>query len=768
VSNEDDPRPGRGSDDDSDDHGSPGQGNDPDDAGGNDEPSEADELDDRRRRVLLYGGLTVLAGAGVASGWYATRDGDEPAAATTPTEEPTATATDRTPTDGVPALVDRFAPDLYFGRLEKWFPTDPRAFIDDADEPRPVEGFTALEEYSTAYERAGAPPEPTVFYRVTEAADGVDAVQYWMYSAFDQFTTNFHWHDWELLQVFVDRESGDPLLVSASAHSRKVPNNEWAQPDLGDGRRPGVLSEVGSHSSASEVNGVVPSFERLGSGGVTSDVTNDFLEYVSDVRVPFAYGLPRDEGARLPFVMPELEGTSLEEHPELSVDRSDFVDESVTVGSWNGLPTPPSELPLREPGLVFAHPDSPVDADVTYALEPIADLPAEISDFDGPQLSFDFIVPGFVEDRIASHITSVGIPWEQSRYDDPLADVTDPTHRQRIDGVTPSGLRNRVVGRVRQLTAGAGGALDRVADGAREALEDDVTVSLASPPTELAVQLASEDPEATVTRDGTFGFLHVEAGDHRLVVNGPGFAPLAERFVHDGGRYRAGSNGNLAVVANEDAAWIRGDGRETTGVRSVRVVEDYAGVVFDGQPAESDRFAVAVHPDGRYTVEVTDADGRRGSYRVAPDDFEDGEVVFDPVETGKQVLVVALREYLVDLRDLAARLRERDRQDDGDTPEQTEGDRQTTDEPAQRESLVLRELSSAIEAADGSLQEIEADRAEAANERLSSVVASLEAGLDALYTTDQDGFDDASVAALAPRLRTGIPRTDDAIATEIS
>jgi hypothetical protein len=706
-----------------------------------------DDPDERRRRVLLYGGLAALAGTGVASGWYATRDAGDPVGAPTGTATPVPTESEsETPTEGVPAIVERYAPDLYFGRLEKWFPTDPRDFLDpDADEPQPVDGLRALDEYSAAYTSRTDPPNPTVFYRTVAATDDVDAIQYYFYSAFDQFSANFHWHDWELLQVFLDSETGDPLLLCASAHKDPVPNNEVLEPDLSDGRRPGVLSEVGSHSSASEVNGRVPSFERVDPGGVGSDVTNDFVDVVSSVRVPFAYGLPRDEGARLPFLVPELDGTRLYDHEDLSVDREDFIDESVTVGSWKGLPTPPTDLPLREPGLVLTHPDSSTAADAHYALEPIADLPPVIEGFDGPSLSFNFTVPGYLEDRVAEHVTSVGTPWEEERYVDPLVVVSDADHRRRLEGSVPAGLRNRVVGRVRQLRTGVDGALEMVADGARDVLESAATVSLSAPPTEVVLQLASEDPVTTVSRDGLFGFLHVEPGTHRLVVNGPGYAPVAARFVHEGGTHRAGGNGDLAVVANEDAAWIRGDGRATTGVASVRVVERYAGVVYDGRPTETDRFAVAVHRGGHYEVEVRDDDGRAGRFRVGPGDFgDDDEVVFEEVATGKGTLVSALHESLLDLRDLADRLQERDG----------------------AEGRVVRQLSTAVEDAAAAREAIDRGDPATADDRLRDVLGSLEPALDLLEESGQDGYTDASVAALAPRLREAIPRTDEAIATD--
>ncbi|MGM0590537.1 MAG: hypothetical protein ACQETI_02715, partial [Halobacteriota archaeon] len=664
-------------------------------------------------------------------------------ATSTPRSEPTDTPT-RPSADDVPELVRRYAPDLYFGRLEKWFPTDPRQYVRETDSGSVVDGFTALDAYTASFVETGDPPTPTVFYNVVEAADGVDAIQYWLYSVFDQFTVNFHWHDWELLQVFVERSTGNPLLLSASAHSRSVPNNEFLDPDISGDQRPGILAEVGSHSSASEVNGLVPSFERVPVDTWQSDVSNDFVGATPQRTEPLAYGLPRDEGARLPFVMLELDGTRLDRHPALSVGREAFIHESVTVDSWYGLPRPPTGLPFREPGLVMAHPDSPTAADATYDLRSIAVVRDLVDDFVGPQLSFEFVIPGFVEDMVAGHITSVGIPWEQSRFTNPLDDVTDPAHRHRIDGRTPSALQNRVVGRVRQLRSGADGALDRVATEAREALEGTISVSLSSLPVEAVTRLASENPVTSVTRSGLFAFLRVAPGDHLLVVNGPGMAPLAERFVHEGGLFRAGAGGYLTVVASEDAAWIRGDGRATTGIDRVRIVEDFAGVVYVGRPVESDRFAVAVHRDGRYTVELVDADGRPGTYRVGPGDFGDeSEMVFDDAETGKVALSRTLRGFLVDLGELTRTLAERDGAS-GEVPD--------------RVSIALEEATAAATVA-------ERGDPRAANNHLSGVVSHLQSALKVLLSDAAGGYTNASVAGLDPRIREAIGRAEVAIQT---
>jgi len=125
-------------------------------------------------------------------------------------------------------------------------------------------------------------------------------VQFWFYSVFDQFTTNFHWHDWEVMHVFVDTETDEPQLYVASSHSRNVPNNEFLDPD--SETVPRILSELGSHSSTLSVNDVPDRFQRVAVENLLADITNTAIEGVEDLAdIPLAYGLPRDEGSTLPM-----------------------------------------------------------------------------------------------------------------------------------------------------------------------------------------------------------------------------------------------------------------------------------------------------------------------------------------------------------------------------------------------------------------------------------------------------------------------------------
>jgi hypothetical protein len=268
-------------------------------------------------------------------------------------------------------------------------------------------------------------------------------------------------------------------------------------------------------------------------------------------------------------------------------------------------------------------------------------------------------------------------------------------------------------------------------------------VSLFGLPIEAAIQVASPDPVATVTRDGVFGLLRVQAGQHRLVVNGPGYAPVAEGYTRDGGLVKAGAGGDLTVVAREDAATVRGDGRGANGVRQVRVIEDYAGTIYDGQPVEADRFVVPVHRDGTYTVEVVDSDGQRGAYRVTPADFgEDDDTLRETVETGKATLARSLGAFLTDLQSEATRLAEADG----------------------ASGQVVELVGTAQRAAEDTARSAEDGLASEANERLGAAVEDLQFARELLQGAEQDGYTDSSVAALDPQLERAV--SDAEVANE--
>ncbi|MFC7098371.1 hypothetical protein [Halobaculum marinum] len=593
-----------------------------------------------RRRLLASG----VAGAATLAGGAVLLDGEDAPPETASVEDERA----RT-------MAAAHAPDLYFGVGERWFPTDPRVYAAESGDESVLDGFTAFDGYSRDIDEAGEPPHRTAFYNVVEYADtDLTVVQYWFYSAFDQFTTNFHWHDWELLQVFLDTseetgdpETGAPQLLVASAHSRSVPNNEFLDPETD---RASIISEVGSHSSALGVNETKATFERLPIATDIADISNGVFAVTE---IPAAYGLPRGEGYRLPFAVPELDGDPIYEHPDLpNVTRDHLVPAEMTVGSFAGLPTPPSDLPLRETGhqFAFVEADTAATADYTYELAPMSEMTVE--EFTGPQLSFEFAVPSFAEDAIASHITTTGTPKTQPRYRNPIADVTDPRHRsalsERFD-VDVAGLAGDVVGLLREATS-----------------TDDTPGSNGvetTDPTVEGVALLESDPVAVPTFNGVVALRDVPEGDHRLTVNGAGVAPYSQGLTHtdDGEATTAGVDGEVVVAANEDAVKVRAEpASDAPGVARMAVEDDVAGRVFDAPPPtgdddESDDRGVAVyaHREGAYTTEIEDSEGGIGAFRVNPRAGQSTATLAD-VRTGKASLTSFLLTLLTETTAQAA------------------------------------------------------------------------------------------------------------------
>ncbi|WP_135364912.1 hypothetical protein [Halosimplex halophilum] len=626
---------------------------------------------DRRTVLGAVAGAAALAGCGAFE-----RGAD---GATTPV-----------PADRARDLAERFAPTLYFDAAERWFPTDPRPYERDRDGETVVDGFAALDGYTERFDPE-APPDPAVFYSVVAYEDSpLAVVQYWFYSAFDQFTTNFHWHDWEVLHVYVDTAGAapDPQLYVASSHSRRVPNNEYLDPD--PDRRPTVLAELGSHSSALSVNDAVDEFQRFSVADLAADITNSAIEGVGDVaELPLAYGLPRDEGGRLPFAVPELDGDPLHEHEDLpSVAAGDLLPESHTVRSYDALGSPPTDVPERSTGLVFGPAaDAPDEADVGYALEPTADL-EHVAEFTGPQLSFEFPVPGPVEDAVASHLTAPGVPWDQTRYENPADDISDPAHRRaladRYDAVGDPAPANTLLARAVEAVPSPDAP-----DGEGLTTRDSRVE---------AVALVESEPVAVPTFGGVAAVRDLPAGEHRVTVNGAGLAPHSETVaVGDGGTGTAdgtettagtdtatdaptddgdhapagvtlaGAGGEISLVAREDATKLAVDPAESDAdLTDLAVEDDFAGRLYDAPLSGPD--AVYVHRGGAYTTEVRDSDDAVGAVRVNPgrggdDDVE--RVTVDRPETGKASLARYLADVAEETRaEVAAEL---DRDDDGDS-----------------------------------------------------------------------------------------------------
>jgi len=695
-----------------------------------------------RRSVLAAGGGLALLGAGGLAWRELTGRGED---------ADTAQLGD----EAARRLAERYAPTLYFDVDERWFPTDPRPYERD-DEPV-VDGFTALNDYTAAFREAEAPPEPTAFYHAVAYEDSpLAVVQFWLYSAFDQFTTNFHWHDWEVIHVFVDREADEPQLFVASAHSRKVPNNEHLDP--APDRAPRVLPELGSHSSGLSLNEDEDGFQRVSLDDLVADITNEEVAGVSALaELRAAYGLPRDEGSRLPYVVPELDGAPLYDHERLpDVDAASLIDGDLIVRSYADLASPPGDLPTRETGLVFGYPDGGAetegDVDVAYDLVPTDDI-EHLTAFEGPQLSFEFEVPQFAEDRIAGHITTTGVPWEQPRYDNPAADVSDPGHRaalaDRYDAIAAPPDSERVVASVGRVVESVDAP-----DGAGVATEE--------LPIE-AVALLESDPEAVPTFAGAAVLDDVPEGEHRLTVAGAGLAPHSESLSvgESEGPTVAGVEGEVPLVDRGEAVKLRVDGEESDDdLARVAVEDDFGGRLYDAPLAGRD--AVYVHRAGAYTTEVTDADDEVGAFRTVPDPADPQPVTVENPATGKTPLARYVADIATETAGTVRAATEGEGSDDGGGADDDDSGASDDDGDGGPPGLV-RALEAVADAADRAATRAAEGDAEGADQVLETVRERLARARSRLADSEAD-LPDPVASAVERRAEQATRRNEQALA----
>lgn len=654
----------------------------------------------RRRELLagIAGGATsTLAGCG-----FFERNADNQAAAID--------------SERARSLAERFAPTIYFDEFEQWFPTDPRPYTSEEDGEVIVDGSDALDGYTDRYTDPESPPDPTVFYNAVEYDESPLAViQFWMYSAFDQFTTNFHWHDWEVLHVFIDTEFDEPVLYVASSHSRKVPNNEFLNPT--SEHQPRILSELGSHSSALSVNEERDRFQRFPVDDMFADITNSAIEGLEDLaELPLAYGLPRDEGMRLPFVIPELDGVPVYDHPDLpSVHEEDLISGAVTVRSLAALTAPPTDLPERATDLVFGYAGhSTEDATVEYSLVETAEL-EDIADFTGPQLSFEFSIPEFAEDAIASHITTTGVPWDDPRYENPARDISDPNHRaalaDRYAAIGEPAPANMILTAVSQAVS-------------EDAAPEDEGITTEEPTVEAFAFIESE-PAAIPTFQGVAVAQDVPAGEHRFSVNGAGVAPHSEAVsvTEDPEPTIAGVDGEIPLVAREAATKLEVDTRSVEAeLTRVAVEDDFGGRIFETPVAGPE--AVYVHQGGAYTTEVRDVDDEIGAFRVNPSDT--ASVRIEEPRTGKASLAGFLAAIAGETQEsVAAVAADTDGSDSGGRPSGNDG-------PSNAVRGLARALQAVVEAAENAQARAEAGERGRADSALEAVATRLQQVADRL------------------------------------
>jgi hypothetical protein len=695
--------------------------------------STASGVRDLSRRDLLK--LAAGAGAlGVSGtvGWELLQSGPDAPTETLPPEE-------------TRALAEMYAPEVYFDSHEKWYPTDPRPYESEHDGEVIVDGFTALNDYTEAAESSEQPPNPAVFYNAVAYEDSpLAVVQFWMYAAFDQFTTNFHWHDWEVLHVFHDREIERPQLYVASAHGRAVPNNEFLDPD--PETQPRILSELASHSSGLSLNERADSFQRFSLGETVADITNltvDGLESIGEL--PIAYGLPRDESVKLPYSVPELNDAPIYEDDRLPAVRPDsLVDQSLTISDYRGLLSPPSDLPERETGYLFSAEGS---GDVTYELLPTTEL-EHISEFTGPQLSFEFAVPEFAEDRIANHITTAGTPWKDDRYENPAANITEPVHRaelaDRYDAIAEPSGASRLIAAVGQTVQDTD-APDR----------EGVTTE---EPAVETVALVESEPTAVPSFKGIVVAQGLPDGDHRLTVNGPGYAPHSERVTvkRDGPPTVAGADGTIALPAKENAVKLDVDTEGTDAdLESLAIEDDFGGRIYDAPLDGPD--AVYVDRNGAYTTEVVDSDGERGAFRVNPGE-EQSRTIERP-DTGKAPLAA----FVADVTDeTVSSIREATEQEgDSDDSDDDDDDRQGGQPDAPGVKGLAQALEAASDAAARAAEHAQKGDGRGTDQRLETARARLADAAERLAEARGDLPETVS-NAVEKRLEQGMRRADQA------
>jgi len=730
-------------------------------------------MTDRTDGVARRSVLGSLAGAGTVVVSGCAGDPAERTATGDPSDETGGSPESETvpmDADTLDEFAARFAPTLYFDAAEPWFPTDPRPYAVEEGGETVVDGFDAFDGYHERYDEAGVPPDPTVFYHGVRYEDSpLAVVQFWLYSAFDQFTANFHWHDWEVLHVFVDLDTGEPQLYVASSHSRSVPNNEFLDPD--PDRVPRILTELGSHSSTLSVNDVPDGFQRVGGDGLLADITNATIDTVEDVLgVPIAYGLPRDEGMRLPFVVPEYEGEPIYDHPDLpAVTADSLVDEALTIRSLDALTAPPTDLPLRETGVAFRHRDrdDPEAADavetvVEYDLVETTEL-EDITAFSGPQLSFEFAVPEAVEDAVASHITTTGVPWEQPRYENPAVDISAGNHRAEIADRYEAVADRTGIGD--EAAAAFDGLVARVTDAVESEEAPDGEGLTVTEATVESVVLIESDPEMVPTFGGVAVAEGVPEGDHRLTVNGAGRTPHSERLrVAADETTVAGVDGDIPLVAREDATRVEiGEAAGETELARAALEDDFAGRIYDS--AVEGRDAVYVHAGGAYTAEVRDTAAEIGAYRLTPSVADAGAdagstLRIERPETGAASLAGFVADIAEETRaEVAAASTSEDTESDGDGSDGDAGG------PSNAVTGLERALAAAVEAAERAEVRAREGDAPGADRQLEAVADRI-ARIEERLAAARDGLPPGLATATENRMAQAARRVEQAQAAE--
>jgi parallel beta-helix repeat protein len=154
---------------------------------------------------------------------------------------------------------EKYAPNLWFDSDESYYPIDPFFYVDDINK---ITGKTSQLNYLALPEEDKKKNRFTVFYHVAETEDETQWVyEYFFYYAYNEMPKiNNHYHDWEAVFVFVNKETGEVVRVVSSAHHWYIPNNEFFNPNLGENKHIWNYIEQGGHAgSPDEIGDGYPS-----------------------------------------------------------------------------------------------------------------------------------------------------------------------------------------------------------------------------------------------------------------------------------------------------------------------------------------------------------------------------------------------------------------------------------------------------------------------------------------------------------------------------
>ena len=111
-------------------------------------------------------------------------------------------------------LAEKYAPTYLFSTEEKYFPTDP--YADDYDVTNNADKWL-FEEF---------PKDQVVYYAITdyssekstEHPEGFKVLQYWNYYVYNNWGSDDHMYDWEVIHKWIDNKNNEVYKTSASMH----------------------------------------------------------------------------------------------------------------------------------------------------------------------------------------------------------------------------------------------------------------------------------------------------------------------------------------------------------------------------------------------------------------------------------------------------------------------------------------------------------------------------------------------------------------------